>query len=222
MGPLTPQHWPGPQLAPFRLGTDWYIYVCDLDWTWIRNLMLSLLKRCHLAAIPDSGRLQWNASHAQPYSRAKLSAACIHPEMAKRKCRVPSSIWAQDGNFCQHKQPKYDIAWRHDHTHRRRPTALGEDWTAEVAARLEVDIQWSSGSAVHVVPELHTLINRCLKWSWDQACLVSQDTRSWRLNVHIVTCHTSMYSLHTAALMAQPPNIPRNSFFTHLQDPSPL
>ena len=77
------------------------------------------------------------------------------------------------------------------------PTAPGEDRTAKVVAWLEVDVQWSSRPAVHVVPKFHTLVDWRLEWAWDQPCLVSHNMWGRRLHVHIVTCHISLFDVHS-------------------------
>ena len=77
------------------------------------------------------------------------------------------------------------------------PTAPGEDRIAEVVAWLEVDVQWSSRPAVHVVPKFHTLVDRRLECAWDQPYLVSQDMWGRCLHVHVVTCHISLFDVHS-------------------------
>ena len=97
------------------------------------------------------------------------------------------------------------------------PTAPGEDRTAKVVAWLEVDVQWSSRPAVHVVPKFHTLVDRRLEWAWDQPCLVSHDMWGRRLHVHIVTCHISLFDVHSVYNCYEgtaPPSSLKNSWFT--------
>ena len=45
------------------------------------------------SVLQTADNLQWNVSHAQPYSGAKPSVAHINPGMAMCKCTVPHSAW---------------------------------------------------------------------------------------------------------------------------------
>ena len=55
----------------------------------------------HLSALfPDAGDVQWNVSHAQPYSGAEPSAAYIRACMAKCKSTVLHPAPGRSGKCC--------------------------------------------------------------------------------------------------------------------------
>ena len=103
MGPFAIQPQLGPRSAQLGLGTGRCVSICNLDQTFIRDLMTSSYQTHHPSAIlPDhisvfqtADDTQQNVTRAIPYSGAMQSAAHICPGTGNCKSTIPRSASAQ-------------------------------------------------------------------------------------------------------------------------------